>query len=229
MEFFYPSNFFDLSAFRHASLFNREQPAWTALKKIDDYLHSLSLGVIEGIIENGAYLISPENISIGKGSVVEAGAYIKGPCVIGENCQIRHGAYIRGGMIAGNKCVIGHATEVKNSILMDGAQAGHFAYVGDSVLGNHVNLGAGTKCANLRFDNHHVHVIWKETRLDTGLRKFGAIFGDRSQTGCNSVTNPGTILGIESCLSPCTTARGIVPHKFIIKTAETSMAAVQHD
>ena len=190
MEPFYPSEYFDLLSFSHASIFDESLPVWIPLKKIEDYLDTLGLGKILGKIEAGAYLINPELISIGKGTVVEPGAYIKGPCVIGENCQIRHGAYIRGNLIAGNKCVIGHATEVKNSIFLDGAQAGHFAYVGDSILGNHVNLGAGTKCANLRFDNRHINILWNKQKIDSGLRKFGAIFGDQAQTGCNCSAIP---------------------------------------
>lgn len=209
MDPFYPRDYFDLSTFAHASLFDESEPVWFVLKKIEGYLRSQTLGTILGRVESGAYLINPEEISIGKGTIVEPGAYIAGPCIIGENCQIRHSAYIRGNVIAGNRCVIGHTTEVKNSIFLDGAQAGHFAYVGDSILGNHVNLGAGTKCANLRFDGFPVPILWNNKRVDSGLRKFGAILGDYAQTGCNSVTNPGTMMGKKSCLAPCATARGI--------------------
>jgi UDP-N-acetylglucosamine diphosphorylase / glucose-1-phosphate thymidylyltransferase / UDP-N-acetylgalactosamine diphosphorylase / glucosamine-1-phosphate N-acetyltransferase / galactosamine-1-phosphate N-acetyltransferase len=228
MDPFFPSDYFDLSAFTHASLFVESEPVWMVLKKIGDYLLSNSLGKIEGVVENGAFLINPEKISIGKGTIVEPGAYILGPCIIGENCQIRHGAYIRGNVIAGNRVVIGHATEAKNSIFFDGAQAGHFAYVGDSILGNHVNLGAGTKCANLRFDHYHVPILWNERRIDSGLRKFGAIFGDHAQTGCNSVTNPGTLMGKESRLGPCATVHGVVPQKYVVKAAENVMMAAHH-
>lgn len=209
MDPFYPLDYFDLSTFAHASLFDESEPVWFVLKKIEGYLRSQALGMILGRVETGAYLINPEEISIGKGTIVEPGAYISGPCIIGENCQIRHGAYVRGNVITGNKCVIGHATEVKNSIFLDGAQAGHFAYVGDSILGNRVNLGAGTKCANLRFDGSTIPVLWNTKRVDSGLRKFGAILGDCVQTGCNSVTNPGTLMGKKSCLAPCATARGV--------------------
>jgi UDP-N-acetylglucosamine diphosphorylase / glucose-1-phosphate thymidylyltransferase / UDP-N-acetylgalactosamine diphosphorylase / glucosamine-1-phosphate N-acetyltransferase / galactosamine-1-phosphate N-acetyltransferase len=228
MDPFYPAEYFDLSTFTHASLFNEEEPVWIPLKKIGTYLLSSSLGNILGKVENGAFLIKPEEISIGKGSVVEPGAYILGPCIIGENCQVRQGAYIRGNVITGNRCIIGHATEVKNSIFFDGAQAGHFAYVGDSILGNHVNLGAGTKCANLRFDNHHVPIVWNQRRIDSGLRKFGAILGDYAQTGCNSVTNPGTLMGKKSRLAPCTAVQGIVPENYIVKGPESVMMAAHH-
>lgn len=223
MHHYTPFEFFDLTHFEHAILFEVEAPVWESLKKISDYLLSSSLGKIEGVVEQGAFLINPEEISIGKGSVVEAGAYIKGPCVIGENCEIRHGAYIRGNLIAGNKCVIGHATEIKNAIFLDGSKAGHFAYVGDSILGNRVNLGAGTKCANLRFDGKNVPIINGKKKFDSGLRKFGAIFGDDAQTGCNSVTNPGTLMGPGSALGPCATSVGVIPKSYVVKAAENVM------
>ena len=141
-----------------------------------------------------SFLINPELISIGKGTVIEPGAYIKGPCIIGENCTVRHGAYIRGDFIAGNNCVIGHDTEVKNCVMLNDARAGHFAYLGDTVVGNDVNLGAGTKCANLKLDGRPIIVHCEGTRIATGVKKFGAILGDGAQTGCNTVTNPGTLL-----------------------------------
>lgn len=214
-----PSHFFDLSKFKYAQLFGENEPVWSALTKIAPFLRSASLGKIEGHIEEGAYLINPQEISIGKGTIVEAGAYIRGPCVIGENCQIRHGAYIRGDLITGDECVIGHSTEVKNAILLDGAQAGHFAYIGDSILGRKVNLGAGTKCANLRFDRKIISVCFSGNKIPTGLRKFGAILGDGAQTGCNSVTNPGTLMEKNSFLAPCATAKGCISTKHLIKTS----------
>jgi len=225
MNLYTPSEFFDLSHFEHAVLFDEQAPVWEVLKKIGDYLLSGPLGNIQGAVEQGAFLVNPEEISIGKGSVVEPGAYIMGPCVIGENCEIRQGAYIRGNVIAGNGCVIGHATEVKNSIFLNGAKAGHFAYVGDSVLGNRVNIGAGTKCANLRFDGKNVSIIDGEKSFESGLRKFGAIFGDDAQTGCNSVTNPGTIMGKGSVLGPCATTHGVIPKSYVVKAAENVMMA----
>lgn len=218
-----PSQFFDLVHFEHRTLFDESAPVWEALKKIGLLVELL--GNIEGTVEQGAILVNPEEISIGKGTIVEPGAYIKGPCIIGEDCEIRHGAYIRGNVITGNGCVIGHATEVKNAIFLNGAKAGHFTYVGDSILGNRVNLGAGTKCANLRFDGKNVPIIEGEKRVDSGLRKFGAIFGDDVQTGCNSVTNPGTIMGIGSALGPCATASGVIPKSYVVKGPESVIIA----
>lgn len=210
MSHYLPSAFFNLTSFKHAALFANSEPVWMALSKIQAFLHTHPLGEILGRVEQGAFLVNPETISIGKGTVVEPGAYIKGPCIIGDNCQVRHGAYIRGSLITGNDCVIGHATEVKNAIFLDGAKAGHFAYVGDSILGNRVNLGAGTKCANLRFDGATVSIRDGEKRVDSGLRKCGAIFGDDSQTGCNAVTNPGTLMRKQSVLGPLVSGGGVV-------------------
>jgi len=221
MDTYAPSNYFDLAKFEHAALFDDNEPVWNVLKKLGDYLLSGSLGNILGTVEQGAHLVKLDEIYIGKGSVVEPGAYILGPCIIGENCQIRQGAYIRGNVILGNNCIIGHATEVKNSLFLDGAQAGHFAYVGDSILGNNVNLGAGTKCANLRFDRQNILV----QQVETGLKKFGAIVGDGAQTGCNSVTNPGTMMGKESCLAPCAAAKGVIPKNYVVKGPENVMMA----
>jgi len=221
-----PSVFFDLSSFSHASIFDEQKAVWETLKHIKEYLLTSPLGGIEGTVERGAYLVNPEVISIGEGSVIEPGAYIMGPCIIGKHCQVRHGAYIRGNLIAGDGCVIGHATEIKNALFLDGAKAGHFAYVGDSILGNRVNLGAGTKCANMRFDGKNVPIHDGKKTFDSGLRKFGAIFGDEAQTGCNSVTNPGTLMEKGSLLGPCTTALGVIPKNSVVKAPENVMIAL---
>lgn len=214
---FNASLFFDLENFSFRELFNDKEPVWEVFKKIKNFLLSQPLGIIKGKVDPRAYLINPHLISIGKGSIVEPGAYIEGPCWIGENCQIRHGAYIRGNFLADDYAVIGHATEVKNSVFLKHASAGHFAYIGDSVLGHHVNLGAGAKCANLRFDRKNICVQKK----DTGLRKFGAILGDWSQLGCNAVTNPGTLLYPHSSLAPCLSFGGVVPENFHVKDSSS--------
>jgi NDP-sugar pyrophosphorylase family protein len=213
-----PSVFFDLSMFAHRELFQENAFVWEALSKIAPYLKSKVLGTIETEIPPGAFLENREQIHIGKGCIVEPGAYIRGPCWIGEGSVIRHGAYIRGYVIAGRSCVIGHDSELKNSILLDEAHAAHFAYVGDSILGNKVNLGAGTKCANLKFDNSSITIFLEGKAINTGLRKFGAILGDNTQTGCNVVTNPGTILGPNVFCYPCTNVSGIVPGNSIVKS-----------
>jgi NDP-sugar pyrophosphorylase family protein len=169
------------------------------------------------VIMAGAVLIG-KNIKIGKGVLIESGALIKSPAIIGDSSEIRQGAYLRGYCLVGKRCVVGHATEVKHSIFLNDAKAGHFAYLGDSILGNHVNLGAGTKCANLRFIAGNVVIRTPSGRIDAGLRKFGAVIGDRTQTGCNAVTSPGTILGPDSLLMPNTTApSGLHPRKSVLR------------
>ncbi|MGM0441456.1 MAG: glucose-1-phosphate thymidylyltransferase [Elusimicrobiota bacterium] len=166
-------------------------------------------------IQAGSY-IQGDNIQLGPYVTVEPGAYIKGPAIIGEKTQIRQGAYVRGNVITGKSCVIGHATEIKNSVMLQESKAGHFAYIGDSILGA-VNLGAGTKLANLKITGSNIKVNVDGKSYDTGLRKFGAILGDNVQTGCNSVTSPGTILSKNVMLYPNTTARGYFEKGTIVK------------
>jgi len=220
MDHFPPHYFFDLSSYQHAALFEKCIHVWDSLKNIENYLSALSLGSIAVDIPQGAFLVNPHLITISKGTVVEPGAYIKGPCYIGENCTIRHGAYIRGNFIAGKDCVIGHDTEIKQAIFLDGAQAPHFAYVGDSILGNRVNLGAGTKCANLKLDHRPITVEAETHRIDTHLRKFGAIFGDETQIGCNVVTHPGTLFGKQVFCYPCLSVGGFIPSQSIVKNEQ---------
>jgi UDP-N-acetylglucosamine diphosphorylase / glucose-1-phosphate thymidylyltransferase / UDP-N-acetylgalactosamine diphosphorylase / glucosamine-1-phosphate N-acetyltransferase / galactosamine-1-phosphate N-acetyltransferase len=214
-----PRQFFSLDEYAHSLLFEGCQYPWEALERLQEYLKSLSLGKIEIAIPSTVYLVNPELISIGEGTVIEPGAYIQGPCSIGKNCTIRHGAYIRGDVITGDLCVIGHDTEVKHSILFNQATAAHFNYVGDSVLGSNINLGAGVKCANLRLDHQSIHVLIQGERVDTRLKKLGAIVGDGAQVGCNCVINPGTILGKNSFCFPCLNIYGVVPENGTVKPA----------
>lgn len=169
------------------------------------------------VIMAGAILLGKQ-IRLGQGVLVESGAMIKAPAIIGDLTEIRQGAYLRGYCLCGKGCVLGHTTEIKHSILLDNAKAGHFAYLGDSILGENTNLGAGTKFANLRFLNGNIHIKTKEGLFDTGRKKLGAILGDNAQTGCNSVTNPGTLIAQDSFLMPNTTARsGYHPPKSVIR------------
>jgi UDP-N-acetylglucosamine diphosphorylase / glucose-1-phosphate thymidylyltransferase / UDP-N-acetylgalactosamine diphosphorylase / glucosamine-1-phosphate N-acetyltransferase / galactosamine-1-phosphate N-acetyltransferase len=217
------TSFFDLSAFFHASLFEGCAFPWEAIEKLSDYLASQNLGEIKTAIPSSAFLVNPSEISIGEGTEIEPGAYIQGPCIIGAHCKIRSGAYIRGGAIIGNHCVIGHGTEIKHSILLDHACAAHFNYVGDSILGNRVNLGAGVKCANYRFDHHPITVAMQEKKWETGLRKLGAIIGDDAQVGCNCVINPGTLLGKMSFCFPGLNIHGRVPDHAKVKPAQNNI------
>lgn len=163
-------------------------------------------------------VLQGEGFSFGQGVVLESGAFVRGPVVLGDFTEVRQGAYLRGHCLIGKRCVVGHVTEVKHTIFLDDAKAGHFAYLGDTILGNRVNLGAGTKMANLRFVGGNVGVRTPEGTVDSGLRKFGAILGDMVQTGCNSVTNPGTLIGRRSFLLPNTTApSGFHPDNSMIR------------
>lgn len=220
IDILHHDTYFDLNHYKHKKLFADCTYVWEALTQIDDYLKQQTLGNIEAAIPEGVFLENPHLISISRGTVIEPGAFIRGPCIIGENCSVRHGAYIRGNLIAGNNCVIGHDTEIKNVIMLDHAVAAHFAYLGDSILGNNVNLGAGTKCANLKLDGSEIIVKTQEKKVPTGLRKFGAIIGDGARTGCNSVTNPGTFLGKNSCFHPCVNFGGIIPANHQVKSEQ---------
>lgn len=173
--------------------------------------------VLEGasIIYAGAVLMD-NDIYIGKGNVIEAGALVKGPTIIGDNNEIRQASYIRGNVIIDNKCVVGHATEMKTAVILNGGKAPHFAYVGDSILGK-VNLGAGTRLANLKIFGSEIVLTIEGRKYKTGLRKFGAIMADGVETGCNSVTAPGTLLSRNVLLYPNSTARGFYPPNTIVK------------
>ncbi len=164
--------------------------------------------VLEGasVIMAGAVLLG-KHIALGAGVLVEPGAMIKSPAIIGDMSEVRQGAYLRGYCLTGKRCVVGHTTEVKHSILLNDAKAGHFAYLGDSILGNEVNLGAGTKLANLKFLPGTITVFYQGERIDTKRRKLGAILADGCQTGCNSVTSPGTFIGKGAFLMPNATAK----------------------
>ncbi len=159
---------------------------------------------IAGTVQSSHFLCGP-------GAVIEPTAVlVGGPIVLGARAVIRAGAYVRGPAFIGEGAVVGHASEVKNSILLSSARAPHFAFVGDSILGHDANLGAGTKLSNLRFDGRPVILHWHGQRLATGMRKLGALIGERAQTGCNAVLNPGTILMPRAVVAPGIVARGTV-------------------
>lgn len=161
-------------------------------------------------------------VYIEDGAIIESGTFIAGPTLIFKGAEVRFGAYIRGNVIVAEKAVVGHDSEVKHSILLPGAKAAHFAYVGDSILGREVNLGAGTKCANLKVDmgKATVRVKMGEATHDTGLRKIGAIMGDHSSVGCNTVTNPGTLIGKNTLAYAVSSLSGTYPSNSIIKTKQ---------
>ena len=219
MDILQPSYYFDLSTFQHAALLKDCQYVWEALTNISSYLKAFPFTPLNPLDFPQAYFINPELISIGPGTIIEPGAFIQGPCVLGNACHVRHGAYIRGNLIAGNQCVIGHDTEIKNCILLDKVAAAHFAYLGDSILGNFVNLGAGSKCANLRLDHGIISIHYSGQKMSTGLKKMGAILGDFVQMGCNSVTNPGTLIGPHSQIAPILNVGGVIAPYSAVRTS----------
>jgi len=199
-----------------SSFFKNSQEPWSPLKgDLKGFFGSENK--IEGDVSPKAH-IEGEGVVIEKGAKVEAFAFIKGPCFIGAGSEIRHSAYIRGNVYIGKNCVVGHSTEVKHSIFFDGAKAGHFNYIGDSILGSDVNLGAGTKIANLKITPGNVHLKVNDKNINSGLRKFGAIIGDSTETGCNSVLNPGTLLAAKSKVFPTASAFGVHLKKTLIKS-----------
>ena len=161
-------------------------------------------------IDSGATLDESQGKVIVETSArIEVGAHLIGPCYVGPEAEIRHGAYVRPFSWICAEAVVGHASEIKHAVLLPGAKAPHFNYVGDSILGKGVNLGAGTKVSNLRNDGGEVQLRIEGERVGSGLRKFGAILGEGCQLGCNSVTNPGVILGCNSVVWPNITVTGV--------------------
>ena len=195
------------------------QPSWTILDKssanslqqqmdklVSNHSNSRELNTLPSSItfdqSNGPVIIE-------QSAIVEPSTHFIGPCYIGNEAVIRHGAYVREYSWICSTAVVGHASEVKHSILLPGAKAPHFNYVGDSILGKAVNLGAGVKLSNLRNDGAEVYLRIGDDRRPSGLRKFGAILGEGCQLGCNAVTNPGTILGRNSTVWPNVTVTGV--------------------
>src|SRR3954452_2524618 len=212
---FKPSDLFDLRQTHHPSLFDRCHYACDALKKIQPYLQANLRPGLENRCEGVAFI--GKQVFIGKGTVVEDGAMIKGPAIIGENCEIRHNAYIRENVIIGDNCIIGNACEIKNSLLFNEAAAPHFNYIGDSIFGHKAHLGAGVKISNFKLTAGNIKVELNGKPFDTGLRKFGALLGDHTDIGCNTVLNPGSIIGRNSVIYPNTNWRGVLGAGMIAK------------
>jgi NDP-sugar pyrophosphorylase family protein len=210
--------FFSLAEVPFPELFESTDYVWEALGRRDAFVQDhMRPGI--GWVGRDGITIEGE-VYIGEGTIIEPGAYIKGPTLIGCHCQIRHAAYIRGNVIIGDHCVVGHTTEVIRSILLNKVRADHFAYIGDSILGNNCHLGAGVVLANIkmRLSPSSVKIKINGTFYDTGMRKLGGILGDNSEIGCNSTVNPGTILGKGVTAYPGTILRGYYPSGTIVKT-----------
>jgi NDP-sugar pyrophosphorylase family protein len=214
------AEFFELEHTAHSKLFEKDKYAWEALKQIPSYLQfRLQPGVLGELV--GKPFIG-ESVFVGSGTIVEQGAMLKGPAWIGENCHIRSGCYVRENVIVGNNVVMGNSCEFKNCIIFDDAQVPHFSYVGDSILGYKVHLGAGVILSNVKLDRGEISVLATDGMIATGLKKFGAIVGDRSEIGCNAVINPGSVIGRDCIIYPGATFRGVLPSHSILKVRQNS-------
>lgn len=228
-----PQDFFDLSADGLLQeLFTDCPYIWDILPRLGDHVARLTNGqqTIQGQVMEGAYL-SDRPIFIGAGARIEPGAYVHGPAYIAPGAVVRHGAFVRENVILLEGSILGHASEAKNSLLMPHAHAPHFNYVGDSILGSYVNLGAGTKLSNLSMLSEKDAATGKRPSIvitidgqpyDTGIAKMGAILGDHAQTGCNSVLNPGTLIAQGTMVyANLSLRKGYYPPHSLVKLRQT--------
>lgn len=195
-------------------LFNEVNHPWEVLPLINEFI----LNIIP--LLGDEYIDYGDNVFVHKNAKVEESACIKGPTIICNCAEIRHCAYIRGNVIVGENSVIGNSTEVKNAIIFNNVQCPHFNYVGDSVLGEFAHIGCGVVCSNVKSDKKDIKVTIDENIIDTRLRKFGVILGDRVEVGCNSVLCPGTIVFPNTNIYPLTMVRGIIEKDKIVKNMD---------
>jgi NDP-sugar pyrophosphorylase family protein len=222
MTDFRPALFFDLEGFSHQKLLDPEQPVWSALGgTLSGYLESWTDWSINIDLPSGVHLLG-DRISIAAGCTIEPGAVILGPAILEPGVQVRTGAYIRQNVLLASGSLVGAHSEVKGSILLPGAKAPHQAYVGDSILGRDVNLGAGTICSNVKNVGREISFSVGGETYHTGLRKFGAVLGDGCKTGCNTVLNPGVLMGPGSVTYTNASIRGgFYPAGTLIKVRQT--------
>ncbi len=202
---------FDLTKTRAEDMLKTCTYPWEALTLIGETV--LAIG---HTLDAAEYDHPADDVWIAKSASVAQTASITGPCVIGAGTQVRPGAFIRGNVLVGEDAVVGNSCELKNCILFDGVQVPHFNYVGDSVLGYKAHMGAGAVTSNVKGDRKPI-VVHGQKNYETGRKKFGAMLGDNAEIGCNSVLNPGTIIGRNSQVYPLTSVRGVVPEKSIVK------------
>ena len=202
---------YDLSHTLAADYLSGFRYPWEALKGIKDMI--LALGPTLG----GDYREVSENVWVHKTARIAPTAYLGAPCIIGPDTEVRHGAFIRGSALVGANCVVGNSVELKNVILFDNVQTPHYNYVGDSILGYKAHMGAGSVTSNVKSDKTLV-VIHGQEEIPTGLKKVGAMLGDFVEVGCNSVLNPGTVVGRNTNVYPLSCVRGVIPANSIYKT-----------
>ncbi len=205
---------FDLSHTLAGKLLQTCEYPWYALPRIKDHILRLIAS-----LPDGEYYSPSENVRISKKATVAPNTTILGPTIIGAETEVRPGAFIRGSVIVGKNCVVGNSCELKNAILFDSVQAPHFNYVGDSILGYRSHTGAGVITSNVKSDKTLVTVKTEDGIIETGLKKFGAMIGDCVEVGCNSVLNPGTVIGKSSNIYPLSSVRGTVPPNSIYKAS----------
>ena len=196
-------------------LFAGKTYPWEVLPEIGAFIVKLG-----NTLEPQEYEKAGENIWIARSAKVAPTASITGPAIIGKEAEIRQGAFIRGNAIVGEGAVVGNSTELKNVVLFNKVQVPHYNYVGDSILGYRAHMGAGSITSNVKSDKTLVVVKGKETKIETGLKKFGAMLGDQVEVGCNSVLNPGTVIGPRSNIYPLSSVRGVIPADHIFKAQD---------
>ena len=204
---------FDFKETIASDIFEGLSYPWEVLPKIHDFIIELGRKLSKDIYEEKG-----DNIWVAKNAKVAPTACLNGPLIVDENAEIRHCAFIRGNAIIGKGAVVGNSTELKNVILFNKVQVPHYNYVGDSILGYKAHMGAGSITSNVKSDKTPVSVKGKNEKFETGLKKMGAILGDNVEVGCNSVLNPGTIIGQNSNIYPTSMVRGVVPSDSIYKT-----------
>lgn len=193
-------------------LLEKVEYPWEVLGQIHDYI--LEIGKK---LDRNQYNQIGEDVWIAKTAKVMPTAYIQGPAIIGENAEIRHCAFIRGNVIVGEGAVVGNSTELKNVILFNKVQVPHYNYVGDSILGYKAHMGAGSITSNVKSDKKLVIVKNGDKKIETGIKKFGAMIGDEVEIGCGSVLNPGTVIGRNTNIYPLSSVRGVIPKDHIYK------------
>lgn len=206
---------FDLSHTLAAPLLERFRYPWEVLPGIGIFIRTLG-----STLPSDEYDHPDEFVWIAKSASIASGASITGPCIIGSDTEVRHGAFIRGNALVGRNAVVGNSVELKNVILFDEVQTPHYNYVGDSILGYLSHMGAGSITSNVKSDHSTVVVKDGATELPTGLKKFGAMLGDYVEIGCNSVLNPGTVIGRRTSVYPLSSVRGVVPPDCILKASD---------
>ena len=188
---------------------------WEILSKIKDIILEIGPTLDPKVYDNPS-----EGVWVAKSAKVFPSAYLGAPCIIGENTEVRHGAFVRGSALVGNGCVVGNSVELKNVIISDNVQVPHYNYVGDSVLGFKSHMGAGSITSNVKSDKTLVVVKASGEQIETGIKKFGAMLGDFVEVGCNSVLNPGTVIGSHSNVYPTSSVRGVIPSESIFKSGK---------